>query len=108
MLRWVQHLSFFNYAFEALIVNEMRELQLRDKEIIDIKVCVIFSVLLMIVDSRIGDFTAASIPLSMADVCRFGFDPDRFAWDVTVLAFIFVALMVTAYLFLKFIVKERR
>jgi hypothetical protein len=38
VLRWAQYLSFFNYAFEALLVNEMRELQLRDKDILDLKV----------------------------------------------------------------------
>jgi hypothetical protein len=31
-LRWLKHLSFFNYAFEALIVNEMVYLQLTEKK----------------------------------------------------------------------------
>lgn len=29
-LNWVRYLSFFNAAFEALLVNEMRHLQLKE------------------------------------------------------------------------------
>ncbi|GAA5809512.1 hypothetical protein MFLAVUS_002921 [Mucor flavus] len=38
MLSWLQHLSFFNYGYEALIVNELKDITLRDKSIADIQI----------------------------------------------------------------------
>ncbi|KAL7749394.1 FAD-dependent urate hydroxylase [Sorochytrium milnesiophthora] len=45
-LRWLKHLSFFNYALEALVVNELKDLQLTEKKYgleIDVPAAVILS-----------------------------------------------------------------
>ncbi|RKP27887.1 LOW QUALITY PROTEIN: hypothetical protein SYNPS1DRAFT_32331 [Syncephalis pseudoplumigaleata] len=84
-LRWLKHLSFFNYAFEALIVNEMVYLQLTEKKYgleIDVPGATILS--------------------------TFGFDASAFWSDVIKLSVMCASCLVAAYLGLLILVRERR
>ncbi|KAI8053515.1 hypothetical protein BDF22DRAFT_685095 [Syncephalis plumigaleata] len=84
-LRWLKHLSFFNYAFEALIVNEMVYLQLTEKKYgleIDVPGATILS--------------------------TFGFDASAFWPDVIKLSVMCMGFLVAAYLGLHILVRERR
>lgn len=84
MLSWLQHLSFFNYGYEALIVNELKDITLRDKSIADIQI---------------------PGPIILA---RFGFNGQAFWADVCRLLVFVIVTMSTSFLFLKYLVKERR
>ncbi|KAI9312395.1 ABC-2 type transporter [Dichotomocladium elegans] len=82
---WLKHLSFFNYALEALLVNEMLYLQL--------------------VEERFGlniDVPGATI------LSTFGFNAKNYWPDVIKLSVMFMSLIVFALLWLIFFVKERR
>ncbi|KAI9190098.1 FAD-dependent urate hydroxylase [Blastocladiella emersonii ATCC 22665] len=84
-LRWLQHLSFFNYALEALVVNELKELQLTETKYglqIEVPAAVILS--------------------------TFGFNAQAFWADVYKLVAMSSGFLVLAYLTLHFFVKERR
>jgi hypothetical protein len=81
---WLQHLSFFNYGYEALIVNELKDITLRDKSIADIQI---------------------PGPIILA---RFGFNGQAFWADVTRLLCFVLVTLTTSFLFLKYLVKERR
>ncbi|CAO3663470.1 unnamed protein product [Rhizopus stolonifer] len=84
ILSWLQHLSFFNYGYEALIVNELKDITLRDKSIADIQI---------------------PGPIILA---RFGFNGQAFWSDVIrLLVFIMFTLSVS-FLFLKHLVREKR
>ncbi|KAL1923307.1 uncharacterized protein VTP21DRAFT_8287 [Calcarisporiella thermophila] len=83
-LGWLQYLSFFNYGFEAMIVNEMSGLMLRDK-----------------------GFGGFQIP-SDAILTRFGFNPDAYMRDILVLVGLLVGLLIIAYVCLRVFVRERR
>ncbi|SNX83178.1 related to ABC transporter protein [Melanopsichium pennsylvanicum] len=85
-LKWLQHLSFFHAAYEALIVNELRNLSLKEHKYgIDIEV------------------PAASI------ISSFGFDSQAF-WvpDIVTLAALFVGFTVLSAGWLVVFVKERK
>jgi hypothetical protein len=81
---WLQHFSFFNYGYEALIVNELKDITLVDKSIADIQI-------------------PGPIILS-----RFGFDGQAFWKDVIYLIIYLAVTMTAAFAFLKFLVKEQR
>lgn len=83
---WLQTISFFHAAFEGLLVNELRYLQLKDHKYgVDIEV------------------PAATI-LSL-----FGFKAQAFWWpDFTILCIYFGAFIILSFLALVFLVKERR
>ncbi|GAA5829442.1 hypothetical protein JCM11251_005053 [Rhodosporidiobolus azoricus] len=85
-LQWLETFSFFHAAFEALLVNEVRYLQLKDHRYgVDIEV------------------PAAAI-LSM-----FGFQAQAFWFpDVTLLIGCFATFTLLSYVSLVFFVKERR
>ncbi|GAA5836741.1 hypothetical protein JCM5353_006883, partial [Sporobolomyces roseus] len=85
-LRWLETWSFFHAAFEALLVNEVRYLQLRDHRYgVDIEV------------------PAATI-LSM-----FGFHAQAFWFpDVSLLAIFFASFTILSYLALVVFVREKR
>ncbi|GAA5976093.1 hypothetical protein JCM10908_005384 [Rhodotorula pacifica] len=85
-LRWLETFSFFHAAFEALLVNEVRYLQLKDHRYgVDIEV------------------PAATI-LSM-----FGFNAQAFWFpDVTLLVSCFVGFVLLSYICLVFFVREQR
>ncbi|KAJ2956478.1 hypothetical protein NQZ79_g7657 [Umbelopsis isabellina] len=78
------HFSFFNYGYEALIVNELKDITLVDKSIADIQI-------------------PGPIILS-----RFGFDGQAFWKDVMYLVIYLAVTMTAAFAFLKFLVKEQR
>ncbi|EST07662.1 ABC-2 type transporter [Kalmanozyma brasiliensis GHG001] len=85
-LRWLQHLSFFHAAYEALIVNELRNLSLKEHKYgIDIEV------------------PAASI------ISSFGFNSQAF-WlpDIVTLAALFVAFTAASLVWLVLFVRERK
>ncbi|KAI7878202.1 hypothetical protein K492DRAFT_149793 [Lichtheimia hyalospora FSU 10163] len=82
---WLKHLSFFNYALEALLVNEMLYLQL--------------------VEERFGlniDVPGATI------LSTFGFNAKNYWPDVIKLSAMFLSFILFALLWLIFFVKERR
>ncbi len=85
-LRWLQHLSFFHAAYEALIVNELRNLSLKEHKYgIDIEV------------------PAASI------ISSFGFNSQAF-WlpDIVTLAGLFVVFTGLSLVWLVLFVRERK
>ncbi|KAI8098616.1 uncharacterized protein BX664DRAFT_271326 [Halteromyces radiatus] len=83
-LSWLQYLSFFNYGYEALIVNELKDITLRDKTIADIQI---------------------PGPIILA---RFGFNGQAFWRDVARLVLFVLVTMTSAFCFLKYMVKEKR
>lgn len=85
-LQWLQHLSFFHAAYEALIVNELRKLTLKEHKYgIDI------------------DVPAASI------ISSFGFNAQAFWWpDVSTLVLQFAGFTALSLVWLILFVKERK
>ncbi|KAJ1027359.1 hypothetical protein NDA18_003367 [Ustilago nuda] len=85
-LKWLQHLSFFHAAYEALIVNELRNLSLKEHKYgIDIEV------------------PAASI------ISSFGFNSQAFWFpDIVTLAVLFVAFTAASLGWLVMFVRERK
>ncbi|SPO21890.1 related to ABC transporter protein [Ustilago trichophora] len=85
-LKWLQHLSFFHAAYEALIVNELRNLSLKEHKYgIDIEV------------------PAASI------ISSFGFNSQAFWFpDIVTLAVLFVAFTALSLVWLVAFVRERK
>lgn len=82
---WLKHLSFFNYALEALLVNEMLYLQL--------------------VEERFGlniDVPGATI------LSTFGFNARNYWPDVIKLGVMFLSFILFAFVWLVTFVKERR
>ncbi|RCH93850.1 hypothetical protein CU098_000648, partial [Rhizopus stolonifer] len=82
---WLKYLSFFNYGLEALLVNEMLYLQL--------------------VEERFGlsiDVPGATI------LSTFGFNAKHYWNDVICLASMFTGLIAFAFIWLVFVVKEKR
>ncbi|WWD00117.1 hypothetical protein V866_007025 [Kwoniella sp. B9012] len=85
-LKWMQTLSFFHAGYEALLVNELRYLQLIERKFgLDIQV------------------PSATI------LSSFGFHAQAFWWpDIALLGIVFAIFTVASYLVLEFFVKERR
>ncbi|WVQ97528.1 hypothetical protein IAU59_004642 [Kwoniella sp. CBS 9459] len=85
-LKWMQTLSFFHAGYEALLVNELRYLQLIEHKFgLDIQV------------------PSATI------LSSFGFHAQAFWWpDISLLAIVFGVFTIASYLVLEFFVKERR
>ncbi|ORX36133.1 hypothetical protein BD324DRAFT_630290 [Kockovaella imperatae] len=85
-LKWMQTLSFFHAGYEALLVNELRYLQLIERKFgLDIQV------------------PSATI------LSSFGFHAQAFWWpDTALLGIVFAIFIIASYLVLKFFVKERR
>ncbi|KAI8887216.1 hypothetical protein K501DRAFT_212304, partial [Backusella circina FSU 941] len=82
---WLKYLSFFNYALEALLVNEMLYLQL--------------------VEERYGlniDVPGATI------LSTFGFNAKNYWPDVIKMGAMFTTFIVFAFVWLVFVVKEKR
>ncbi|KAH8553328.1 ABC transporter [Umbelopsis sp. PMI_123] len=82
---WLKYLSFFQYALEALLVNELIYLQL--------------------VEERFGlsiDVPGATI------LSTFGFNAKNYWSDVIKLSIMFGSFIVFAFVWLQFFVKERR
>ncbi|KAI7848198.1 ABC-2 type transporter [Circinella umbellata] len=82
---WLKHLSFFNYALEALLINEMLYLQL--------------------VEERFGlniDVPGATI------LSTFGFNAKNYWPDVIKMGVMFLSFILFALLWLIFFVKEKR
>ncbi|CAG8514342.1 13989_t:CDS:10 [Ambispora leptoticha] len=84
-LAWLKNLSFFNYAFEALLVNEVVYLQLTEQK---------FGLSI--------DVPGATI------LTTFGFDASAYWTDVLKLTTLFVSALVLSFLCLQFFVKEKR
>nr|ODO01155.1 ATP-dependent permease [Cryptococcus depauperatus CBS 7855] len=85
-LKWMLTTSFFHAGYEALLVNELRYLQLVERKFgLDIQV------------------PSATI------LSSFGFHAQAFWWpDTTLLAIVFAVFTLLSYLVLEFWVKERR
>ncbi|ORZ31938.1 hypothetical protein BCR44DRAFT_62443 [Catenaria anguillulae PL171] len=84
-LSWLKHLSFFNYALEALVVNELKDLQLTENKYglqIEVPAAVILS--------------------------TFGFNAQAYWADVYKLIGMSSGFLVVGFLVLHFKVKERR
>lgn len=85
MLKWLPRLSWFNFAFEALVVNELANVVLRD--------------------------TTAAIPIDIPGkliLRQFGFDVEAFTRDTLHLLLLFSVLVACAYLGLVYLVREKR
>lgn len=85
-LRWIPKVSFFHAAYEALLVNELRYLSLKEHKFgLDIEV------------------PSATI------LSSFGFKAQAFWWpDVAVLGIVFGTFIILSFLTLQVFVKERR
>ncbi|CAG8460707.1 452_t:CDS:10 [Dentiscutata erythropus] len=84
-LAWLKNLSFFNYAFEAMLVNEVVYLQLTEEKYglqIDVPGATILS--------------------------TFGFDASAYWSDVTKLALLFMSFITLSFICLQLFVKELR
>ncbi|KAK9727972.1 FAD-dependent urate hydroxylase [Basidiobolus ranarum] len=84
-LRWLKDLSFFNYALEAMLVNEMKYLQLTEKKYglqIDIPGATILS--------------------------TFGFNAANYWSDVVKLSMMFCIFIILSFICLQLFVKEKR
>ncbi|KAF0392430.1 ABC transporter [Gigaspora margarita] len=84
-LAWLKNLSFFNYAFEAMLVNEVKYLQLTEEKYglqIDVPGATILS--------------------------TFGFDASAYWSDVTKLALLFMSFIMLSFACLQLFVKELR
>ncbi|CAG8558234.1 14293_t:CDS:10 [Cetraspora pellucida] len=84
-LAWLKHLSFFNYAFEAMLVNEVVYLQLTEEKYglqIDVPGATILS--------------------------TFGFNASAYWPDVTKLTLLFMSFIVLSFTCLQLFVKELR
>lgn len=96
-LRWMLTFSFFHAAYEALLVNELRYLQLIEHK---------FGL-----DIQVPSATSES-PYSAgltAVLSSFGFHADAFWWpDTALLAIVFGSFLLASYLVLELFVKERR
>eukprot|EP00126_Sphaerothecum_destruens_P010376 Sdes_comp20725_c2_seq1m16512 len=82
---WLRYLSFFNYGYEALCVNELDGMMIQGS-IVDSKYTVNARVILL----------------------KLGFDPDRQMFNGMVLLLFFLSSQFLAYLCLKLFVKQRR
>ena len=102
--KWIQQISFFHAAYEALLVNEVRYLQLIDHRYgVDIEVISLSPVRSVSRLNTLLQVPAASI-LSM-----FGFYAQAFWWpDVPVLVLSFVLFIVLSFAALVLVVRERR
>ena len=84
-LVWIQYLSFFNYAFEAIAVNELNNV--------------------IIVDTAAG----VTINVQASVIIQiFGFDVDAYWRDVGILAAFYVFYLTLSFEALKFLIKEKR
>ncbi|KAI9352264.1 hypothetical protein DFJ73DRAFT_642637 [Zopfochytrium polystomum] len=84
-LRWIQYLSLFRYTFEALIVNDLSEIQ--------------------VVDNVAG--ATINIPATVV-LDKFGFDANAFVQDLLVSAGILVFLGLLNGALVRYFLKERR
>ncbi|CAG8499765.1 4595_t:CDS:10 [Paraglomus occultum] len=84
-LAWLKDLSFFNYAFEALIVNEVAYLQLTEEK---------FGLTI--------DVPGATI------LSTFGFDAAAYWADVIKLSVMFTSFIILSFVCLQLFVKEKR
>lgn len=84
IVSWIKYLSAFNYAYEALLVNELKDLQVHDDTIVDI------------------DVPGVLILQQM------GFDPHGFWKDIMMLFLMFSICVLSAYLILRIFVKEKK
>lgn len=95
-LRWMLTLSFFHAAYEALLVNELRYLQLIEHKFgLDIQVPSATS------EHRLEHTNPV--------LSSFGFHADAFWWpDTSLLGIVFITFLLASYLVLELFVKERR
>ncbi|KAI9011119.1 hypothetical protein BC832DRAFT_590367 [Gaertneriomyces semiglobifer] len=84
-LRWIQYLSLFRYAYEALVINDMTKLTIVDNV------------------SGLGVNVPAAIVLE-----KFGFDVNAFGRNVVVEAGWFVGFLMVIALVVAFKLRERR
>ncbi|KAI8823548.1 uncharacterized protein EV422DRAFT_359919 [Fimicolochytrium jonesii] len=84
-LRWIQYLSVFRYAYEALVVNDLSGLTIQDNV------------------SGVG----LSVPASVV-LLKFGFNADKFTFDIAMEAAIFVILSVLIALIVFWRLRETR
>ena len=82
VLKWVKYLSIFNYAYEAMIVNELVHVVLRDRSMIDVRI-------------------PGSIILR-----QFGFDTSGYNFDLCMLTVIFVSVVVAGFVVLHVFIRE--
>jgi ABC-type multidrug transport system permease subunit len=84
-LSWLQYLSFYNYAFEAVLVNELEEISLEDR--------------------KVGIPIQIPGPLILDTL---GFKTGNYWPDVISLIWMFIAFLALGFVILQVYVKERR
>ncbi|KAI9360404.1 hypothetical protein DFJ73DRAFT_79391 [Zopfochytrium polystomum] len=84
-LSWLQYLSFFRFAYEALVVNDLSDIQ--------------------IVDKISG--SGVNIPASTV-LLKFGFDIDAYWRNLLISAGVTVLLLVCNGIWIQFVLRERR
>lgn len=110
-LKWMLTTSFFHAGYEALLVNELRYLQLVERKFgLDIQVPsatskLIILLLFFFLPKRLADLYNSCFTV----LSSFGFHAQAFWWpDIALMAIVFGSFTVLSYLVLEFWVKERR
>jgi hypothetical protein len=102
-LQWLHTVSFFHAAFEALAVNELRFLQLKED-----KVSSSFFLLTRAVDSCVQYGVELDVPAATI-LSTFGLRAQSFWWpNITLLGIFFVTFTASSFVVLHFFVRERR
>lgn len=87
-LNWIQYLSFWNYAFEALLVNEFDGMKI------------------IINPKALKGYAVPGVGRFILD--QFGMSPDRFYVNIVVMISVALFFIVVTGFLIKFFVKERR
>lgn len=116
-LKWMLTTSFFHAGYEALLVNELRYLQLVERKFgLDIQVPSATSKLIHppppLLSSFLPPFLSKEADLynsCFTVLSSFGFHAQAFWWpDIALMAIVFGSFTMLSYLVLEFWVKERR
>jgi ABC-type multidrug transport system ATPase subunit len=84
-LKWLKEFSFFNFALESMLVNELKYMQLKDNKF-----------------GLVIDIPGASI------LSSFGFDASAFWPDTIKLGVMFIVMIILSFISLQLFVKEKR
>lgn len=109
-LKWMLTTSFFHAGYEALLVNELRYLQLVERKFgLDIQVPSATSKLIILLLFFFLPKRLICIIPVFTVLSSFGFHAQAFWWpDIALMAIVFGSFTVLSYLVLEFWVKERR
>ncbi|KAJ3155803.1 hypothetical protein HK101_001517 [Irineochytrium annulatum] len=104
-LSWMQYLSYFKYAQEALAVNDLTGVQISDSIAgSDISVSSLFRDFLLKDQSA---YTTVQIPASIV-LQKFGFDMNAYYPDLFISIAMTVKLLVVVLIMMKLLIREKR